>query len=222
MGSADSTVGRRRARGGPALVTTLRRMEVGWLARIRWRRRGAWMWPLFLPLTILDGVVGSSLPPAGDGWNFAGATLFGAFVNLLAIVALSVPVRFIVRSVRRDLPKVVSSDYAGTITMIALTAMLLVAGLAHRGRVQSDQRAIADAIKRAQAYIGDHAPVQFEGNVEHISTFTIQDGSVYRMCVPNLGGSRDYCVVVHELLPFAQSVRPDGSEPNAILDAGAS
>jgi hypothetical protein len=41
------------------------------------------------------------------------------------------------------------------------------------------------------------------------------------MCVPNLGDSRDYCVVVHELLPFASSVRPDGSEPNAILDAGA-
>jgi hypothetical protein len=87
--------------------------------------------------------------------------------------------------------------------------------------VQSDQRAIADAITRAQAYIGDHAPAPFQGNVEHISTFAIQAGSVYRMCVPNLGGTRDYCVVVHELLPFALSVRPDGSEPNAILDAGA-
>jgi hypothetical protein len=179
------------------------------------------MWPLFLPLTVLDGVIGTSLPPAGDGWNFVGAMLFGAFVNLLAIVVLSVPVRVALRSVRRDVPKIVAGDYAGTVTMSAVSVVLLIAGLVHRGRVQSDQRSMADAIKRAQAYIGAHAPVQFEGNVEHISTFTIEAGSVYRMCVPSLGGSRDYCVVVHELLPFDASVRPDGSEPNAILDAGA-
>jgi hypothetical protein len=179
------------------------------------------MWPLFAPLTILDGVIGSSLPPTGDGWNFAGAALFGAFVNLIAIVVLSIPLRLGLRFVRPDLPKVVATDYAGLSTMCALTAVLLAAGIAHRTHVQTDQRAMADAIKRAQAYIGDHAPTEYEGNVARISTFTIQDGSVYRMCVPNLAATHEYCVVVHEQQPFAQSVRPDGSESNAILDAGA-
>jgi hypothetical protein len=195
-------------------------MEGGWLARIRWRRRGAWMWPLFLPLSVLDGVIGTSLPPAGDGWNFVGATLFGVFINLMAIVVLSVPLRFGLRLVRRDLPKVVATDYAGTFTMGAIAAVLLVAGVAHQARVQSDQRAMADAIKRAQAYIGAHAPTEFEANVAHVSTYTIQDGSVYRMCVPNLAGTRNYCVAVRESRPFASSVRPAGSESNAILGAG--
>lgn len=179
------------------------------------------MWPLFVPLAIVDGVIGSSLPPSGNSWNFAGAALFGAFVNLIAIVVLSVPLRLGLRFVRPDLPKVVATDYAGLSTMCVLTVVLLAAGIAHRAHVQTDQRAMADAIKRAQAYIGDHAPTEFEANVTHISTFTIQEGSVYRMCVPNLAGSRQYCVVVHEQQPFAQSVRPDGSESNAILDAGA-
>lgn len=179
------------------------------------------MWPLFLPLTVLDGVIGTSLPPAGDGWNFAGAVVFAAFVNLVAIVVLAVPVEFGLRRVRRDLPKVVAGDYAGRAMMSAISVALLLAGLAHRSGVQSDQRAMSDAIKRAQAFIGDRAPPAFQGNVDHISTFTIEDGSIYRMCVPNIQRTRRYCVVVHEQQPFAQSVRVDGSESNAILDAGA-
>ena len=200
---------------------TLGRMHGGLLARIRWRRRGAWMWPLFLPLTVLDGVIGSSLPPAGDTWNFAGALIFAAFANLVAIVVLAAPLQFGLRRARTDLPKVVANDYAGRTMMSVITAALLVAGLVHHANVQSDQRALADAIKRAQAFIGDRAPPDFQSNVAHISTFTIETGSVYRMCVPNIEHTRFYCVVVHELQPFAQSVRADGSESNAILDAGA-
>jgi hypothetical protein len=193
----------------------------GWLARIRWRHRGAWMWPLFVPLTIVDGVIGHALPPVGDGWNLIGAVLFGGFLNLTAIVALSVPLRAGLSYLRPDLPRMVAGNYAGLSTMCALTVGLLVVGIANNAPIQTDQRAMADAIKRAQAYIGGHAPTAFEGNVEHISTFTIQGGSIYRMCVPNLAATHDYCVIVHERQPFAQSVRPDGSESNAILDAGA-
>jgi hypothetical protein len=178
------------------------------------------MWPLFLPLTVLDGVIGSALPPAGDGWNLAGALVFAAFANLVAIVVLAAPLQLGLRRARHDLPKVVAGDYAGRAMMGAFTTALLVAGLVHHANVQSDRRAMADAIKRAQAFIGTRASPDFQGNVAHISTFTIEDGSVYRMCVPNIERSHLYCVVVHERQPFAQSVRPDGSESNATLDAG--
>jgi len=41
---------------------------------------------------------------------------------------------------------------------LALTMILLIAGLAHRSTVNSDRRALQDAIARGQAYIGTNAP----------------------------------------------------------------
>ena len=52
-------------------------------------------------------------------------------------------------------------------------------------------------------------------------TFTIQPGAIYRTCVPSQAGLRDYCVIVKSRLPLAQSVIPDGSEPNAVMSEGA-
>lgn len=179
------------------------------------------MWPSFIGLTALDAVIGASWPPAGDGWDVIGAGLFAGFANLAAIVALSVPLKHLIRRRRPDLPKMVAGDYAGTTMMGAITVALLVAGLIHQSAVQSDERAMADAIARAQAYIGDRAPAQFRGNVRYVNTYVIQSGSLYRICVPSIVGDQLYCVVVHERLPFAQSVRPSGSEPNSVLGAGS-
>jgi hypothetical protein len=193
---------------------------VGGLERFRWRRRGAWMWPAFIALTVLDAVIGAALPPSGDGWDPVGAFLVAGFVNLVAIVALSVPVRVVLLRRRPDLPKLIAGDYAGTTTMLAFTALLLVIGVLHQPGLHSDRRAMQDAIKRAQAYIGDHASNAIAGNVQHVSTYTIQPGSIYRVCVPSLSGNADYCVVVRENLPFAQSVKPDGTESNAYFGLG--
>lgn len=179
------------------------------------------MWPAFALLTVLDAVIGTALPPAGDGWDVIGAGLFAGFANLAAIVALSVPLRHLIRRRRPDLPTIIAADYAGTATMVAIAAVLLVAGVIHRPTVQADQRAMADAVTRAQAYIGARAPAQFGSNVQYVNTYVIQPGSLYRICVPNVAGDQLYCVVVHEKLLFARSVSPAGSEPNSVLGAGA-
>jgi hypothetical protein len=178
------------------------------------------MWPSFVALIVLDGVIGTLLPPTGDGWSFVGAALFGTFVNLLAIVVLSVPARLAIRRRRPDLPKIVAGDYAGTTMMALITAGLLAAGIAHHSRMEADRRAMADAITRAQAYIGARAPSRFRRNITFVSTFTIQAGSVYRMCVPSVDGSQTYCVIVRSRLPFARSVTFDGYEPNAVFGEG--
>ena len=77
-----------------------------------------------------------------------------------------------------------------------------------------------DAIVRAQAYIGDRAPTEFRRNLQWVSTFTIQPGSIYRACVPSLDGRRTYCVVVDTSLPFERSVRFSGYESNATFSTG--
>src|SRR3712207_6047721 len=39
----------------------------GWVRRMRWRRRGAWLWPVFALATIADTVLLHVLPIAGNG-----------------------------------------------------------------------------------------------------------------------------------------------------------
>ena len=91
----------------------------------------------------------------------------------------------------------VARDYAGTVVVVAVTAVLTIAGLAHRPEIQARQRDTADAIARAQAWIGDRAPDEFRRNLQFVSTFAIEPGTIYRACVPSDDGTRTYCVIVN-------------------------
>jgi len=195
-------------------------MEAGWLARLRWRRRGAWLWPVFAFMTAVDAVVGNALPPSGDAESLAGAALAGLVVNLLAVLLLSRPLGALLRRARGDLPSVVARNYAGTTVVIAVSVVLLTAGLAHHATVVGNQRAMRDAIARAQAWIGDRAPAEFRRNVALLDTFAIQPGSVYRSCAPSDDGARSYCVIVNTLAPFPGGVRFAGYEPNSLFSQG--
>jgi hypothetical protein len=179
------------------------------------------MWPAFVGLTIADGVIGSTWPPTGASWNGFGAALAGCFLNLICIIVVAGPLGRLLRRFRGDLPKGVARDYAGTTVMLAVTAVLIATGLAHRSKLQSDQRVMNDAISRAQAFIGDRAPAEFRRNLSSVDTFTIEAGRVYRTCVPSVNNARrEYCVIVRPKLPFDSSVRFDGYTPNAIFSEG--
>jgi hypothetical protein len=196
-------------------------MEAAWLARVRWRHRGAWLWPMFVVLALADGVIGNALPVSGRRQDIAGGVLVGLGLNLVVVVLLSRPLGALVRRRRRDLPVAVARNYAGTFCLILVSAGFVVAGLANRSDIRSDDAAFRDALVRAVAFIGDRAPAQFRRNVTHPDTYTIQPGSVYRTCVPNAAGTRTYCVVVRRSLPFARSVAFDGYESNAVFATGA-
>jgi hypothetical protein len=195
-------------------------MDGAWLARLRWRRRGAWMWPAFAALTIADAVVGHELPPAGDGQSVAAAALLGCALNLIGVVVLSWPVSLLIRRARSDLPAVVARDYGGTLVLVAVTGALLAIGLAHRSSVLADREALRQATVRAEAWIGDRAPAEFRRETGSISVFTIETGRIYRACVRSMSGTRTYCVVVNDQVPFPRGVRFAGSEPNSGLATG--
>jgi hypothetical protein len=91
-------------------------MDGAWLHRMRWRRRGAWLWPMFVALTVADAVIGHLLPPAGDSQTLVGAGLLALVLNLIAVILLSRPFGGLLRRFRRDLPSIVARDYAGTST----------------------------------------------------------------------------------------------------------
>jgi hypothetical protein len=195
-------------------------MDGAWVGRLRWRRRGAWLWPAFVVATLLDGVVGHALPPAGDAQTLVAAALAGLVLNVLAVLLLSRPIAALVRRMRKGLPAIVARNYAGTAAVIGVTGAIGLTGLAHHATIVRDNQAMRDAIKRAQAWIGDRAPAEFRRNVEWVSTFTIEPGSIFRECVPSIDGTRTYCVIVITTLPFAQSVRFGGYEPNALFGQG--
>jgi hypothetical protein len=178
------------------------------------------MWPAFMAATVADATIGGLLPPTGDSQAIVAAAVIGLVLNMIGLVAISWPAAAVLRRFRPDLPVIVARDYAGTVVVGLITVALLGAGLLHRDSVLRDRRAMQDAIVRAQAYIGDRAPAEFRRNVEYVSTFTIQPGSVYRACVPSLDGRRTYCVVVDTSLPFQRSVRFSGYESNATFSTG--
>lgn len=195
-------------------------MDAGWLVRLRWRRRGAWLWPVFVAMIAVDAILAHALPPAGDAESVAAAAIAGLVLNLLGVLFLSRPLGALLRRARPDLPRVIARDYAGTGVVLTVTLMLLIAGIAHHGTVVSNQNALRDAVARAQAWIGDRAPPVFRRNVSRLDTYVIQPGSVYRTCVPDTAGDRSFCVIVKRDLPFARSVRFDGYEPNSVFAEG--
>ncbi len=195
-------------------------MDGARITRLRWRLHGAWMWPAFVLLTLLDGAIVHWLPIAGDSQSVIGGWLIGLFLSLVAIVLGAPTLGYLLRRLRRDMPAVVARDYAGTTAIILVTAGLLAAGLAHRPTVAADRRALQDAVARAQAYIGANAPAQFRVDLQRATAFELQPPMIYRVCVPNDRGTRTYCVIVHRDRPFVRSVSFSGYEPNSVLSEG--
>jgi hypothetical protein len=178
------------------------------------------MWPAFIAAIVIDAIIGHALPPSGDAQSVTAAVLLGAFLNLGAVVLLSVPIGYFVRRARPDLPKVVARDYGGTLAIAGVTLALLFIGLAHRPSVVAERQAMRDAIVRAQAFIGDRAPDEYRRNLTMVDTVVIEPRAIYRVCVNSAVRPRTYCVIVRRFMPFGSSVSFAGYEPNTSFAAG--
>lgn len=190
------------------------------LVRMRWRLRGAWLWPAFVLLTLVDGAIVHWLPLAGDRESPVAGWLLGFFLSLLGIVVISPLLAYGLRRLRPDMPRVVARDYAGATVVVTVTAVLLLAGALHQQTVNADQHALQDAIARAEAFIGDRAPARFIDSHAAIDVYALQPPEIYRVCAHSRDHTATYCVVVNRSEPFGRSVRPSGHEPNSLLSEG--
>jgi hypothetical protein len=191
------------------------------LVRLRWRLTGAWLWPTFILLCLIDAVVGHLVPPAGDSESAVSGLLTGAGLMLLAIAFLSPPLGLLMRRVRRDLPRPVARNYAGTAAALGVSVALALAGVLHHDQVTADRAAVQDATERAEAWIGAHAPPRYLGDLHRIDTVGIEVPRLYRSCVSDAAGTSFYCVVVDRSKPFGTGVRYSGHESNELLEQGA-
>src|SRR5215216_2023053 len=144
--------------GYPQSVADSDRVERLWPRRLRWRMRGAWLWPAFFGLTALDGLVIWKLPPyEGAPPGLVGGMLLAGFANL-ALIALVAPlVGRRLRRVRQDLPRLIAVDYAGTALVGMLAVLVVAAGLVHRPAIaaREDARTAAVAAVRDRVSLAE-------------------------------------------------------------------
>jgi hypothetical protein len=166
-----------------------------WPARLRWRLRGAWLWPAFLLLTLVDGALIALLPPYdGAPPNFVGATLLAGFANLFVV---AVPAPLAGRGLRRrrpDLPRFVATDYAGAALIVLLSVLVLGAGVAHRPAVaaRDDERAAV------YAAVHDFVTAQasdWRAGLDRVDAVRLAPDT-YRACVPGDDPRRALCLIV--------------------------
>src|SRR3954470_13477708 len=117
----------------------MRRVE--W-SRLRWRLRGAWQWPAFGLAVAVEAVLLDALPVWGDGvGGLVPGVLLAASLNLVVVAVVAPLAGLALRRRRRDLPRAIAADYAGTVLVGVLFLGLLAGGVAHRGELQADREA---------------------------------------------------------------------------------
>jgi hypothetical protein len=198
------------------------REERFWPARIRWRLRGAWMWPSFVALTLLDGLILHLLPPVRTGVDPIPAILLATFGNLFLVGALGpwLARRLWSRRVAAEPgapPKAqleVLSDRIGTGLLVASVLGVLAAGLAARPTVvletedrEENARAVLDFATRS----GDEELVR---NVEAAETIRLSEG-YFRNCIPRDDRRERVCLFVDTGGSRAVTVRDRSTEPNS-------
>ena len=156
-------------------------VESVWRQRLRWRLRGAWQWPAFAALTLVDAAFAAWLPWTGEGADAVGAFLFAGFVNLIAVAVFAPLIGLALRRRRRDLPFMIARDYAGTALLAVISCVLLLGGVLHRSALaaaRDDERAVFAAV---HTYLVNQQP-RFVDAIGTLDTRQLEDNS-YRACI---------------------------------------
>ena len=170
-------------------------VESLWLARLRWRMRGAWQWPAFFGLTVVEGFLFYSLPPyEGAPRSLLPGLLLAAFFNLVCVAAIAPLVGRWLRRRRPDLPRPVADNYAGTAMLCALGAALVIAGLAHRPAVAAEEADRLAQYGAVHAYVTSQEPA-YQAGLQRVDAIRLED-EMYRTCVPGPDPKRWLCLFV--------------------------
>jgi hypothetical protein len=195
-------------------------VERVWPRRLRWRFRGAWQWPAFIVLTLVDGVLLAKLPPWGDGppGVFPGV-LLAAFFNLLAVAVVAPFVGWLVRRRRPDLPRFIASDYAGAWLLAAITAAIFAGGLLHRSEAAAEERREAAVARAMHDYVVEQAP-RYAAGLEHIDAVRLEP-DYYRVCIPGRDERHALCLFVRTAQNPPGITVDTNQEPNSLFRRAA-
>ena len=186
-----------------------------WVSRLRWRMRGAWLWPTFAVLTVLDGLLLRHLPPYEEGpGTVVGGLLIAGFANLFLVAVLAPLAGRLLRRRRRDLPRLIADNYSGTVLVVALSAVLVVAGIAHLPARAAERDAESAALASVHRYVAQEAPAEYRSRLGSVDVMRLEE-DVYRSCVPGPDPRRWFCLFVNTEQRPAGVTRDPDQAPNA-------
>lgn len=190
-------------------------VERVWHRRLRWRLRGAWQWPTFAVLTIVDGIVLARLPfyGSGPGGVLPGILLAG-FANLFAVAVLAPAAGAALRRRRPELPRAIAANYAGAALLAAIAALLLAGGALHRSAVVAEGRDRLAVAAAMHDYVLGQAP-EYRAGLATIDAIRLEP-EYYRACVPGDDPDRWLCLFVKtDQQPPGRTRDPDQA-PNSV------
>jgi hypothetical protein len=183
------------------------------LKRLRWRLRGAWLWPTFVVATVLEAVLLHWLPVQGDATGWVAALLAAGCLNLIAVVVVGGVGGIWLRRRRSDLPKVVADDYAGTVALAIAAVGFVTAGVLHRPTVDHRREAFSEQSLAVRSWVAIHGDAYARAHVARANSVLLDD-DLYRTCVPEPDPKRSLCLVV-DTTTSPPSIRRDRNrEPN--------
>jgi hypothetical protein len=184
--------------------------------RLRWRLRGAVMWPAFAVLTVADAVLLSELPVWGEGpGGPVPALLLAACLNLIAVALLAPIAGRLLRRRRRDLPRAIATDYSGAALLCAVTVALVAGGVAHRPELRRDRAARVAQWTAVARYLAAQAPA-YRARLAGADALELEPG-LFRTCVPGEGEARRLCLFVDARRSPAAVTRDPNAASNAVF-----
>jgi hypothetical protein len=189
-----------------------------WPARIRWRLRGATMWPAFVVVTLVDGIILHRLPPVGTGVDLIPGILLATFGNLVLIGVLG---PWLARRTWSRRPAAepgaparaqleVLTDRIGTGLLLAGVAGVIAAGLAARPTVVSETE---DTERNARAFrqlVMHTQNPELIRNLETANTVRLSE-DYFRTCIARDDRERFFCAFIDT----------SGERPEVTLDRSA-
>jgi hypothetical protein len=198
-----------------------------WARRLRWRLIGAWRWPLFLVLTLVDALIVVWRPPSGREALFVPALVICSFANLFLIGAIApwLARRTVARQGQRPASpsfppanhlELVTDRIASAVLVLGAVGLLATGLASGKPRVCVTDRAchVGDA---AVAFVNAHAPAEIRRNIDTANSYRLGDAGLFRVCVEFDDRRRAYCMFV-DASKKPISVRPDpDSRPNGAV-----
>jgi hypothetical protein len=184
------------------------------MRRVRWRLRGAWLWPTFVTATVAEMALLHWLPVQGDSTRWISGLLVAGCLNLIAVVVLGGPGGMALRRRRPDLPKVVASDYAGTAALAVVALSLVAAGLAHRPGIADRRAAFDEQLLAVHRWVTQNGDAYANAHLSAADTVVV-DEELFRTCVPSRDPKRSLCLIVDTTRSPPAVKRDPNREPNA-------
>lgn len=202
------------------------------MSRLRWRLRGAWQWPAFVVLTLLDGVLLELLPPFSVArMDLILGVLIATFGNLFLVGAVApyLTRRLVLRreaaraaaGAPRPEPaapvqaeREVLQDRVGTALLGAGLVAVLVSGLANRPLTVSETEATKEVGRQMRAYVLRSGSEEFRRNLDTANTRRLSDG-YFRVCIARDDRRRHVCLFVDTNKDPTDVRRDPDAESNA-------